>query len=680
MATTLKVNGRDLSNYLRVAHEDGMDPGDPEFSEPQFAGVAAFQDGQAFVDDAVNNRKLTFPLHLKADSTDALYALIREINREDLRQGNEIEYRSGSAGQSSFFDLERGRLEPKFEFWLDMNKRARAVLTLWVRPYARTSGRRLIASLSGTGPMQFPVTGIVGDVEALANLEARVGSQVASSGRLIGYGIHRSASFLAWHQAVAANGQASSVLAGASGAVGSQYLGIPVSPTGASGVAYREFLTPAGGYVGRSRVFAIARSGLSAGIPIYAKDRFGAVLGPTAQATVVDIKRWQVIDLGEVQVPDRRSTQEAIPTQFVELYAGGASGYAINASRGLQLNGLLFLPLDEAPGIMRSAGADVSADLIRDTFTGGVAHSDLTNAAADTGQSWSAPASGGLLGRNSYSDGVAQAFNPVNFSFSNASGVRWIASGLANTDVQVELTIGRLGTAAIAPSASSVIDLYAKALVGTAIGPSGPNFVASQGVWARLVLGPSQMLQIWKDPGGAPTAIACAGIATTLASGLYQAQTQHRLVLRIFGGQADAWIATGALPASSAIGASNAHIALTGWAGLKMSNPSDPNALVYADNFKLSRVGASAPDAAAREWFRFESHPEVRALQGNASVFVADRGGDHRGAPPRIPPEASGQPSGPAQAVVFAGEVDNFLGNDLLNPAVEVVEQFTYLR
>src|ERR1044072_337978 len=296
MAQVLKVGDRDFSSFIQNAHDAGLDPANSEYSEPQFSGAPAFSEGQAFVGDAVGNRLQGYPLILKAANTDALYQLVRDINGE-LKKGEQVEYRSGGASQSTFFDLERGRLEITFEYWLDQAARARCVLHLWTRPYGHTGTARTIASIpiGSSAAVQFSATGVIGDVEALGNIEVRVGSAAATNGRVVMYGVHPHPSFNGIHVPTSGLAQGGATVRGASGAVGSQYTAIPISPTTASGIAYTAYLSPVSAHTGRHRVIGIGRSGLTGPISLYAEDRFGAVLGPTAQASQTDITRWQVI-------------------------------------------------------------------------------------------------------------------------------------------------------------------------------------------------------------------------------------------------------------------------------------------------------------------------------------------------------------------------------------------------
>jgi hypothetical protein len=667
MAQVLKAGAVDLSPYVRVAHEDGLDPANPEYAEPQFAGAPAFAEGQSFVGDAVSNRLMTFPLILKATSTDALYALVREINSE-LICGKIIEYRSGGASNSTFFDLETGRLEPQFQFWLDQAARVRATLHLWVRPRGHTGTTRLIASLpaGSAAALQFPATGVIGDEAALANLEVRVGSAVASAGRVIAYGVHPHPSFNGLHVATSGLAQTGATVRGASGAVGSQYTAIPVSPTMASGISYTAFLDPPSAHIGRHRVLALGRSGLNVPIALYGEDRYGAALGPTALATQTDVNRWQVLDLGEIQVPDRRSGQEPVPTQLINIRAGGASGAIINASPAFHLKRLIFLPLDYSAGILRTRGAGGVNSLAADSFGEGgeIKPGELLDGkAADLGGFWAKAE--GIFYR---STGKIHPVGSTNGVLANgATGLYDLASGARYSDVRLTAAVIIQQLASQGASGAS-FEAWAKR------DPAG----ASQGVWARLVAGPTQTLQLLVGDGSTATTIASVGIASTLASGIWKGQ-KHQLAVQVQGGNAAVWLAT-AITGSPILSASNAMISQSGnpAIGIRHGVPSKSTPIVT--DISLISLAGGASDIAARETFRFESYPEKRVIQGNASVFKADRVEDHRGQLPRIAPMGSPAATGPAQIVVFQGEIDNVIGNDGPDVVLSVREQFQYLR
>lgn len=457
-APRLKVGGLDLSEFLRTQPDESpaADPAGAGYYRPQFSGAPALGEGQIFTGVAVDNRTMVFPLYIAGPSLSTRAAIklkIEEIN-EALVKGAQVEFCvDPSVEPSSFFDLESGTFQSEFNFYHLINMVAGGVLTLTVRPYANTATHRLIASIPAatSAVAMFPATGIIGDAYGLANLEVRVGSQVASAGRVIAWGVHPNASHRAYQAATSGLAQTGATVRGASGAIGSQYTAIPVSPTGASGIAYTAYLEPVAAHVGRHRVIAIGRSGLTVPIPLYAEDRFGAVLGATALASQTDVNKFQLIDLGEVNVPARASGQEAVPTQYVNIRGGGAEGAGINASPAFHLNGILFLPLDYSAGIMRTVGAGAPA--LEDNFTRLNSIDSLlsTSNQAEKGGQWTLISGKYGLGAMNMNHGVGapllSGVGPVgaishNETFKGASALHALASGVLNTDVVGQAKIG----------------------------------------------------------------------------------------------------------------------------------------------------------------------------------------------------------------------------------------------
>jgi hypothetical protein len=664
----LRVNGRDLAPYVVAAPADSeFDPVDADRIEPQFSGAPAFAEGAAFTGDATDNREWTIPLVLDAADRAALHSLIRDINA-DLVQGAPVEFASDEADDSTFFSLETGRLDVHYQFMLTgVHNTTRAVLRLWTIPHGHTGTARTVASLAATGAVEFPATGILGDIDALANIEVRVGSKVASNGRIVGYGVHRSASFAGIRGPSAPEfvAQSGATVRGYSGAVGSQALAIPVSPTGASGVALTSFLAPPGGHVGRHRLFGVMRSRLNRPVTLYARDRFGAILGPTTAASQTDATKWGLVDLGEVQVP--RGGSEGIPTQYVELVGGGASGAAVVASPALEVNRLIYMPLGEAPGLLRTRGAGGDSLLYADSFA---RFADLpvgnllqTQPNAEIGDAAWAKTAGDLANSN---DRMVPAASQ-NFT-ANASAFYSLASGARHTDARAEVKTA-LSAGASAGVASSAIELWVK------------QINASEGMYARLDFTPSHALRIYSATGAATIVLASAvGASVAAAASGFYAGNPLILGAQVLGDALTAFVGTSPVGAAS-VSVSNAFFTFRGWPALKMNSGSNiPAAFLTADDFRYLGLSAGASDIAPRQWFRFESHPKNRAIQSNASVFTADREAEFRGNNPQAPPVGSPGASGPARAVVFSGDPDDFQGNDLLDVRVDATERWRFLR
>ena len=359
MSLVLKIGSLDLSSYLRVAHDEGLNPTDSAFAEPQFTGSPAFSEGQAGVGEALGNREQVYPLILKADSATALHQLIRDINSALVR-GAQVKYNADdSVNSSTFFDLEGGKFEAEYQFWITKSNRLRGTLSLSVRPFGHTGTTRSIASTSATGAFQMSASSIGGDVDALANQRILKTAPSAAAGqpRAALWGVHRSASFRAMWPAgsliCASTGDVSLVpsLVGASGAPGSQMLRF----TGTSPVFRTpaiELGVPHDGMAGRYRLFLFQRNNFAATLLVNARvvggegdltpDRNASVLGNLASGL------WEMVDLGEVSIMGRAGSLP-MPSQAISIRAAAASASPA-ASGSLHIGGVFLLPLDHGAG------------------------------------------------------------------------------------------------------------------------------------------------------------------------------------------------------------------------------------------------------------------------------------------------------------------------------------------
>jgi hypothetical protein len=657
--------------------------------EEQFANQAAFRDGQTGTGEVAGNKEFELPLLLTAASRSALHQLIVDINN-DLVRGVEVEFASSDDDDSTHFLLEAGQLDVEYQYFLTgIHATTKALLRLWTQPFGSTGTARVVASLAGSGPQDFPATGILGDVNALANLEIRVGSAIASAGRVAGYGVARSASFLGRYAATGATYVASSTLVGeATSPIGSVRMNVPVNPT-APGLApvMTKYLTPPNAYVGRHRILVPLRSNFAdrSMLKLYAKDQFGAILGPTVTATQNDPARMMIADFGEIQVPARASGQEAVPTQAIYIVGGGASGasYAQASGYGLSVGGLILLPLDISPGLMRTGGGQITGQMTDsfDRLTTGetyLAQSPIS----DSGHTWTRLQSDLGIGMPpgfpaDMTDGKLVPISPtLNVFQANATGAYALASGTLNTVARAEFAVGYVGFgAASAQIASVAYELWAKARTNAS--------TVTDGVCLRLVVGPTHNLSFWTASNSATALIASNTIATTLASGLFLGQ-EHRLMMLISNAGAFGWIATnpgvGAAASPHIAMASRAEAGLSGWPAVRaIAGSNIGTGVFYLDSFNLD-ILAGASDIGPREWFRFESYRERRAYQGNASIFLADRTPAFRGQQPQLPPVGSPGASGPARVVAFEGPIDDFRGNDVIALRLDAVERFKFLR
>jgi hypothetical protein len=167
-------------------------------------------------------------------------------------------------------------------------------------------------------------------------------------------------------------------------------------------------------------------------------------------------------------------------------------------------------------------------------------------------------------------------------------------------------------------------------------------------------------------------------LAASTASAIFGGQKMQLLGI-VQGPTARLWVATqGGLGGAANITAGHANI------GQIAGHPAYAIHLTFdnspeLDDVSYSALVGSAPDAQPREWFKFESFPQGRAIRG-ATTFEQDMVGALRGNFPRLPAVGSPAPSGAAYVTVLAGSVDDFLGNDITDVELYATERFDFLR
>ena len=366
----VRVNGRDLSSYVRGHKEDGLDPSPAAF-EPQFGGSAAFGEGQPWTGDSVGNREWTIPLILDADDRSSLHSLIRDIGLE-LEKGGVLEFATDSADPTTFFDVERGRLDTEYDYFLHRSNVTRATLKLWTRPRGHSGTSRLVASQRYGSAMMgdLVATSVIGDVAAMGALRLTTNERLAlGSNTLIAYGVHRSASVRGvWTYASMVDaGIVPMTLTGASGAIASQYREYKVVPTISSAASATRLFRMSipynlrSAYAGRYRVMGLFRSrmsGPSIGITLQPGDTMGSQPVVAGLGSAGASGPWKLLDMGEWSPPAVPTSAGALPNAF-HLYVGfvGASGASAVATSPVHFNALALIPLDVAAGVFVPSGA-----------------------------------------------------------------------------------------------------------------------------------------------------------------------------------------------------------------------------------------------------------------------------------------------------------------------------------
>jgi hypothetical protein len=373
MAPHLRVNGRDLSAFIRVAHDDGLDPADSDYFEPQFSGSPAFSEGAAFVGDAVGNREMVFPLFVSAESEADLHQLVRDIDQE-LTRGASVEYGNSADSEITHFDLERGRLEVEYKYWIQRANRVRATLRLWTRPYGHTGTSRLIASARAFGPRRIQATGIGGDIDALGLLRVAAATSGAESENrhVVAFGVKSNApsAYAPFIHSASWNFLATSLVTGMAVRYASQYRAFRAFQT--DQYEYQHHLAqvplPPDTYAGRYRALTDAAfsvvGGPSANPKLLVETSDPARAASYQQQAEYSLgtssQPWAMYDLGEITVP----TGLASPMQL-RFSIVGASGATAVATQAHAFGGLYLIPVDESAGIMVSQlGGAVELDAI----------------------------------------------------------------------------------------------------------------------------------------------------------------------------------------------------------------------------------------------------------------------------------------------------------------------------
>jgi hypothetical protein len=282
-----------------------------------------------------------------------------------------VAFKPQGATNTSYFDLEEGHLEPHWDLYEDTAGGLRALLRLATRPYAHTGTTRLVASVLASGPTEVSIpSAILGDAPAYLNLGVSASPPGGAYPGIqpIIYGVARSASYRGIRRAAslsASVSNAGAAIVGASGAIASQYLGI--SPNGASnaaaylgvGFAMCDVAEPIGAadaHLGRNRIFIGIRHRFSPATALSVRllDKNHQVsfayrtVGATAMVPAEGASAWQLVDLGEAQVP---LVGSVAATQTYHVMFSLATGASVVASPAIQLAGMFFVPLGDSAGV-----------------------------------------------------------------------------------------------------------------------------------------------------------------------------------------------------------------------------------------------------------------------------------------------------------------------------------------
>lgn len=364
MAATLRVGSLDLSRYLDLQQNAGLDPASSDYVQQHFSSSPLREGGTLAVEQSAL-KTLTWPLLLSAANKDALTQLVQQINRSLAVPDQTLAWQDEGASQDTIFDLEGGLLQVDFDFRRGQQNWLHARLVCTVQPFGYTSAPRIVATAHATGPIQmvsFP--SIAGDAPAqlVAQISGTLDRGGASIPRYVALSVLPASTYKPAFGASeffpAGFPIAASVWTGASADIAYQNTFVrritaPTTGLGTGAMTPIAVATvPAAHYPGRNRVLVIARpvypSGAAAsflfGFPysLYMSDSMGntypTVSYPFGASFMFSLAptQWRMFDMGAFSFPTG-----AIPTTpQINVWAPIGSV----ASHGWDVTSLIVLP------------------------------------------------------------------------------------------------------------------------------------------------------------------------------------------------------------------------------------------------------------------------------------------------------------------------------------------------
>jgi hypothetical protein len=351
------VGGLDLSEFLKVHPEDGFDPFDPDFNEPQF-GQNPITDGGVLVNDVRGLKEGVWPLALLSDPDDAgspadqINEFRREINLELAGDGILVRWQEPGATDTTHWDLVKGRLEPANNYFRQIHGWADHVLRLWVQPHGHTATYRTLATGVGSGAVRVAIPSVAGDTPAYLQARIRIASVAGvpmEDGRHVVLSALPHPSWLPlWEAASIGVGGAASRVA-ATAAIGSQ----AISNTSNRAPVGTIPLAPASVYSGRRiRAMLVSNGGIYKLRDVHS----GRDLTSRHWAIATSTGRYSLTDMGSFTLPDTGAATYVLAIEPVNTEAR-----PFDLSGG-EVAALLVLPEDDTSLIVDRANTGVTLD------------------------------------------------------------------------------------------------------------------------------------------------------------------------------------------------------------------------------------------------------------------------------------------------------------------------------
>lgn len=364
---TLNLGTLDLTPYVRVDPADGLDPaGDP--LQPQFADTPLGV-GEPLSIVQQQNREWVIPVHLKTTDKPSLHALVRTIRETLDRRPVTLEWADAGADESTFYDVQWGKLVPEFNYRRGEHFILSGKLHVWTGPYGHTGTTRIVATAvaSMARPvLTLPVPSVAGDVAPLLHVSVSCASagpgirpaHVTALSRLPhpSYVVERAAS--GWDTTSLVS-YATLVATGAftnGNLVVRAFFQPGVEPAASHGAAPLGISIPVDlpNYPGRNRVLAIVRPSTTDRFYVSLKEVDDAYALSTTTAVATQPSGSSdpyTVDLGTFDVP---TAVLSPPTQMhLDVCAWPVSSTA--ASQAIDIAGLYIVP--DAQTVMFARGA-----------------------------------------------------------------------------------------------------------------------------------------------------------------------------------------------------------------------------------------------------------------------------------------------------------------------------------
>lgn len=362
----------DLTDFIKAALGEGMDPAAPTYSDRVFAH-SLLKEGGTFTLENANLKELVFPLLLTATTSSVSVQLVAQINQIIQTPGATASWQDDALTQATLFSLSSGQCDIDYDYRKAQAHSTQCRMRLFTQPFGTTPATRFLAAASGVGPLlmispfanggglaitpstQAGIAGFGGKQQASGGVfyggnpslagDAPALLQVSFTGPLPVPGGTTGLSAVPYtavsvlpdqyyQPLIPASQLASFVTATASTAVGSTYAGI-----GPNNSVVLSFYPFAGGastvpalWAGNHRLFALARATQSPGF-LQTLANQAVPFTTTATVTTAD---WSLYDLGTFTLRASQTTPQ------INVFMQGGS--ALGAAKVMQVTACVMLP------------------------------------------------------------------------------------------------------------------------------------------------------------------------------------------------------------------------------------------------------------------------------------------------------------------------------------------------